>query len=271
MKTAVICLTLTMSIFCAVFAEASDSCASSTKADEHEVVLVLVDRTQVRNRSTLVSLLSSLEFVERPRTRLVLWRFGGAGADALPQLVSDVQLPDAPARKSGLQLDALLKPKGASAKYDSCVQAFATSQKTAWRRSLEATVSVAASTAEVGSDQHFSPILLAMNTAISAFSKEGAAGRLTVVVLTDGLEHTRTLSFYDSSGPPVGAKSLAEKAMMLHPSIWKGVRIHMSGVGVTEKGESESVARLSAIWREIIASRGAVAVELTPSVPQLLR
>lgn len=235
-----------------------------------QVFVVVVDRTSIRDDLFNRKLLEAVGgVVAKPSTRLVLWRFGGV--PALPSLVADVTTPAAQVerrRSIDWLVDAALKPSGAGDASQKCLADKAETLRSGYLERLKL---------ELGyydaSVDGISPVVLAVSQAVAPFGVEAKSGTLRVLLASDGLEFggkdANRPSFYPVDGRyPTPAEAVAKTGR--YGGQWTGVQLSIAGLGVIGSPDIIGVTSLMDIWKAIISSRGAVAGELTTSVPQRL-
>lgn len=243
---------------------AADHCHPSAGGNVANVLIVISDRSAVRDESFNVGIVASATEAIQPGTRVLLWRFGGV--QPLPQLVTDTTLAFK-ARRSDLEglVTTMFQKPGEADELHTCVLGQIKAKRDAFVATLRTELSIFDDSANGAS-----PIVLAIGLALGPFSREAAEGRVSVLILTDGIEHSTGATFYPKDGRyPTPAEAVNRTKGI--PGSWKGARIFVSGLGVTSSPDIVGVSSLIAIWREIIQLRGAVPVELSTSIPVRLK
>jgi hypothetical protein len=227
-----------------------------------EVLVLIVDRTHVRSNSFNERMLDAVANAVRPGVRVLAFSFGGEGARALPEKAFELMFPIATKAKPTLEglARAAMAPYTPGAA-DAC-------EREEFNKIRPLLLGLVQRELVIydGSPKAHSPVLLALNTALTPLIRQRNGLRINAVVISDMLEHTPALSLYATPMPT--REAAVQKANQLFPADWRGVHFYISGMGNTPTGDAATVTALSQIWNAIILSRHAIPVELSPSVPQ---
>lgn len=233
------------------------------------VLIVIIDRTAPRATGLNAALAEAVLRASKPGVRLVLWSFGGTGASALPALVHDVRIPklDAPTNDLKNFASKLLLSDKESAAIETCAMSYVKSLQTDFYERVKVELAMT----DGGDPLGASPILATINSALAPFSTNaGSASPTTVLVATDGREHSGLLSFYAKAGEKTSGDELVAKANRLYPTKWSGATFHIAGLGVSENGDLVLLEEMRQVWTKIIKHRGGQVGELSPSSLQKL-
>jgi hypothetical protein len=243
------------------------TCAEPKTGTADSISIVIVDRTQSRDQVMNDGVVSVAAKTAKPGTRLLLWSVGGT-VRPLPSLVADVTLPRLAERKDNLSslIYKLSQPEGAIDAIELCARNYVANLVDDYLKKLKNELAIADGTND---ENAISPILSAINAAVSSFQKEAAAGMVKIMVVSDGIEHTLRLSFYPSKeGTYLKPDAVVQQSSKAHPGRWNGAQIHFAGLGNSINRDPALIAEMTGFWAQIIAARGGVVGELSPSVPQ---
>lgn len=229
-----------------------------------QVMALVLDDTQERTarfRQEAVDLLGPL--LRQPGIRIVVSRFGGQRS--LPSIVADFVTPAAPPpQRQDLQWIARVatRPSGADEAERACAATRTDAARAAFLGTLKAAMAV-----YDGADDGASPVILAVDQAVAPFVQVQPELPVSVLVISDALEHTKGLSLYPVNGQYPAPAEVIAKAASLYRGSWRGVRISFAGLGLTRTADPLAVGALTDIWRALIAARGGTLGELSTSVP----
>lgn len=229
-----------------------------------KVLAVLVDRTALRDDHLNRQVHAVVVAAAKPGVKVALWIFGGARP--LPSLEFDHVMPSLPPTTAGAGnlLGRLFKRSGADEEAQKCAQDRFEAAKAALAGQLSRQLEAFDNSAR-GS----SPILFSMTQAIRAARASSPALPLSLLMISDGIEHTsKGLSFYGDITPT----EVVLKASALFPSdSWKGVSVYFAGLGLSDaNADAVTASALEMLWRALIVSRDGEPKELSTSSPMSL-
>ncbi len=231
-----------------------------------QVLAVILDDTQERTEAFRQKVVDTVaEAARRPRLRLVLWRFGGVRP--LPDLLADVTtLSPRPNGKQDLEWLARVatRPSGSDEAERACAAAKADELRSTFLAKLKAALAVYDS-----SDDSASPIVLAVDQAVAPFVLGQPEVPIKLLLVSDGLEHSKALSYYPVNNLYLSAAEAVSKTASLYRGTWRA-QVNMAGIGVTRASDPAAVGALVDIWKALITARGGSVGELSTSVPQRL-
>ena len=239
----------------------------ATKA--HEVFVVAVDRTSVRNAQFNARIVDAIgNVLSKPGVRAIMWAFGGSRY-ALPSVIADITTPAvAKERQSiGWLVNTALSPSGAPGTATACIAEKAEELRASFLSKLKSEVEKL-DDGTTGA----SPIVLAIDQGVAPFATETRAVKVQILVISDGLEYggsKDSVSFYPLEGRFLSPNDAVSKTSRIG-SAWKDVRVTMAGLGVTPSQDVATVSALVEIWKAIITARQGIVGELTTSTPQRL-
>jgi hypothetical protein len=252
-----------MAVALAQAKEPGPACVT-TKTKVSKVLVVLVDKTAPRTPEFSRRIVAAVSRASVPGTRVVIWGFGGV--HGLPSIEFDGILPlyvGEPVSATSI-IKAALSPAGASDTFRACLEERERSVRSEMEAKLAAELRKL-DTSLAGS----SPVLYTIQLAIAAFRPDTNVP-MTVLVVSDGLEHTsKGLSFYPIDGRhPTPAEAVAKASVYSYS--WKGVKVSLAGLGAGPGADASTVSALTDIWSAIVRAKDGQVGEITPSVPQRL-